>query len=368
MKRLLFALLALTPLWTSAATGKVLVVLSGVDYVRTREGGRHSTGYFLSEFTTPAQILARAGFELEIATPQGRLPVFDKISDAPNWFKSPEEHAKARTFLGSVRSLRAPRNLNLLRDTDLAAYDGLLIPGGHAAMEDLPGSSALGRILKNFHETAKPTAAICHGPAALLAAQRTYVGYRMTVFSNAEEKEEEDAGHLSGHMRYYVADALRRQGAKIENGPNWKSHIVRDRELITGQNPQSDQDLAEAFLEALLEKVWSQQHAKVVDASPRSVDWKQGYTTIYVGARKPNVNETEFERRLERHIALVKQTFGGPLRGYKILRTRDLEIAYQNWESPEALEHTIRTRGGAVLNDAKGFMEDVLFKPAASQL
>jgi putative intracellular protease/amidase len=37
-------------------------------------------------------------------------------------------------------------------------------------------------------------------------------------------------------------------------GVAWGSHVVRDRNLVTGQNPYSSQALGEAFVELLRER------------------------------------------------------------------------------------------------------------------
>lgn len=77
-----------------------------------------------------------------------------------------------------------------------------------------------------------------------------YAGYRMTIFSNEEEAPvEKDAFH--GHLPFHVEDALRAAGGRVENGPKFQPFVIRDRELITGQNPASDRDLAAKLLEAL---------------------------------------------------------------------------------------------------------------------
>ena len=72
---------------------------------------------------------------------------------------------------------------------------------------DLAKDPEVGTLLRHFHDNHKPTAAICHGPIALLAAQADpagfeqsviagkadgarewiYDGYRMTIFSDKEE-------------------------------------------------------------------------------------------------------------------------------------------------------------------------------------
>ncbi len=259
MKSLLLVLMSLVAsLNAQAKMGQVLVVLPSVDYVRVKGGGTHPTGFFLSELTVVGMELTRAGYGVTFATPGGKKPTMDKISDSAQWFSSAEEYEAAKRWLASQSSFSRPQALEGLSTQTLARFKGVFVPGGHAAMEGLASNMDMGRVLAYFHSTAKPTALICHGPAALLSSESPngrwiYDGYVMTVFSNAEEKQEEDAGHLDGYMLYYIEDAFRDRGGIVRVGAPWTSHVVRDRELITGQNPMSDKALAKELINALNE-------------------------------------------------------------------------------------------------------------------
>ncbi len=123
-------------------------------------------------------------------------------------------------------------------------------------MEDLLHSAALGKLLNNFHDNGKTTALVCHGRIALLptlsdstaftrqletggkAAPHgwTYAGYKFTVISIQEE--ELAKGLLNGSaMKFYPQTALEQaRGVYSSNISPWTSHVVIDRELVTGQN------------------------------------------------------------------------------------------------------------------------------------
>ena len=74
----------------------------------------------------------------------------------------------------------------------------------------------------------------------------------MTIFSTAEEQHAE-AVQLGGKMLFYPDVALRAAGGNMNEAAPWQSNAVRDRELITGQNPFSDEALANLLLQALSE-------------------------------------------------------------------------------------------------------------------
>ena len=88
--------------------------------------------------------------------------------------------------------------------------------------------------------------------AALLAARGPsgewlFANRAMTSFSDEDEVELGTADNAP----WLLADTLRKAGARYEKGPNWGAHVVRDGNLLTGQNPASSLPLAEAVLAAL---------------------------------------------------------------------------------------------------------------------
>lgn len=78
-----------------------------------------------------------------------------------------------------------------------------------------------------------------------------YAGYKMTVFSNREE--EMAKGLLrGGEMKFYPQDALLKAGGEFSQAEvPFASHVVLDRELITGQNPASAPAVAQELLRRL---------------------------------------------------------------------------------------------------------------------
>ncbi len=258
----------------TAFQGKVLVVLSSAKALTLKDGVQHTTGFYMNELGVPLQALIKAGFEPVYVNPQGNQPAMDVSSDKPALFASAAEYNAVKELLKDPK-LAHPQKLSAIAAGDLDQYVGIFVPGGHAPMEDLWKDASLGKILRHCHGKNKPTALICHGPIALLSTLNkpaelgkaleashsaekpvtskelwTYQGYRMTVFSDAEEKPNEPTA-LGGYMKFYPEDALRAAGGKLQIAPAKKSKVVQDRELITGQNPFSDKELAAAFLKAL---------------------------------------------------------------------------------------------------------------------
>lgn len=265
------AALAATPAVAAEPKGQVLVLLSSENQLALQDGKRYATGYYLNEFGVPADRLLKAGYELVLVTPRGNAPSVDERSVDPQYFGGDAaEMRRIQQRVAGLPGIDDTLSLGEVLAGDLNQYEGLFIPGGHAPLIDLANNPQVGALLRHFHQAGKPTAAICHGPIALLAAQAdpqgyeaalvrgerpaasdwTYQGYRMTIFSDPEEAVFE--GSLEGaRIRYYPAPAMAAAGGDMQYAQAWQPHVVVDRELITGQNPFSDKALAAALIEQL---------------------------------------------------------------------------------------------------------------------
>jgi len=258
--------------------GTILVIGSSADSVTLKDGGKEHAGYYLNEMVIPTQTALRAGYEMVLATPNGKKPVMDPQSAVASYFgDSDDALQKALEFVESYPAMRSPLSMRSVINQGLDKYDAVYVPGGHPPMIDLMQDADLGEILRHFHDDGKLTVLLCHGPIALaaaipnakefraalvrgdeeearkLAAGWPYAGYRMTIFSNDEEHWVEDTYMEGRKVPFYVNDALRIAGGKVEISDRgiFKSHAIQDRELITGQNPPSDLALSALFLQAL---------------------------------------------------------------------------------------------------------------------
>ena len=170
------------------------------------------------------------------------------------WQASQANAQHAAEALARLPGLLYPGDLTALTDEQILDFQAVFIPGGHGAMVDLADNADIGRVLRLIHGTGKTIAALCHGPAALLSALEIdgawmFDGYRMTAFTDEEENQTK-AGRIG--MPWYLETALKNRGAIFDDGDAaWVSHVVVDRNLITGQNPGSAEAAAGALLKRL---------------------------------------------------------------------------------------------------------------------
>ena len=162
-----------------------------------------------------------------------------------------ERHRK----LQEMPDFRHPVALSSLTDAELEEFDAVFVPGGHGSMVDLSDSPEAGRLLAALHRKGALIAALCHGPAVLLSAPERadglwlFDGYRMTSFTDDEENRTRP-GRLG--MAWLLDTALKNAGAVFDDGPTaWASHVVVDRNLITGQNAGSTEATADAVVKKL---------------------------------------------------------------------------------------------------------------------
>jgi putative intracellular protease/amidase len=258
-----------------SSKGKILVVGSSAHSFVLKDGQSQPTGYYFNELAIPSQALVEAGYEIFLVTPNGSPPVVDEHSLVADHFGGSQElFQKARDFVATNPGLRNPRKISSAIEEGLDNYIGVFLPGGHPPMIDLMEDADFGAVLRHFHTTSKPTALLCHAPIAVTAAMADakrfrkalvdddeasaktaaagwqYAGYRMTVFSNEEEKWAEE-NILHAQVPFYVVDALKTAGARLELKGRFQVNVVEDRELITGQNPPSAHAIAELFVKAL---------------------------------------------------------------------------------------------------------------------
>jgi putative intracellular protease/amidase len=228
----------------------ILMVVSAADSLTMKDGSEHPTGYWAEELVVSHQTLTDAGHNVHIATPGGRKPTVDQVSLAPESAGGEDRAQGFRDYLEKIDSELA--NPLVLADVDIDAYDAVVMPGGHGPMADLYKDADLGRLLVAANKDGKIIAPFCHGPAGLLSATDddggfAFKGRRLTVFTN----EEELGGGTGENTPWLVENALKDKGAVIENGAAWTSNVVRDGNLITGQNPQSSEAVAKEVLAAL---------------------------------------------------------------------------------------------------------------------
>lgn len=228
---------------------RILFVMTGADHWTLDDGKRHPTGFWAEEFAAPYEVFRQAGYDVVVATPGGVIPTVDAASLAPEALGGQEKADALTRSVTDNPALNAPLRL---AEVDPIDYAAVFYPGGHGPMEDLAFDEDSGRLLTTALDAEIPLGVVCHAPAALLAARRedgspAFAGYRLTSFTNEEEKQ---AG-LADRAPWLLQDRLGEIGVDFAEGTPWEPHVVHDRTLYTGQNPASSAPLAAEITRAL---------------------------------------------------------------------------------------------------------------------
>jgi putative intracellular protease/amidase len=112
-------------------------------------------------------------------------------------------------------------------------------------------------LFKSFAKDQKAIGLICHAPALITTIpkeENPFVGYIVNSFTPVEEFYIEKFIMKGKPENRKIAKQLKNLGLNYENGPPGKGYAVRDRNLVTSQNPYSGTEFNLLFLTVLKEK------------------------------------------------------------------------------------------------------------------
>lgn len=220
----------------------------------------------VTEVAVPWKVLTEAGHRVVFATESGATPacdpllldgvVFGKLGAAPDAIACYRE-------LESDPAFRAPV---AWRGLDVAAFDGLFLPGGHAAgMRQYLGSAELHALVAAFWGLDRAVGAICHG-VLVLARAGVLHGRRTTCLPKYMERSAYlltfwKLGRYYRTYPAYVEDEVRAAlaaPADLERGPRTLSargtrdddapaFVVEDGNYVSGRWPGDSWKVARAF-------------------------------------------------------------------------------------------------------------------------
>lgn len=251
---------------------KIMMVCTEQQYMNMTNDKRFDTGNHPVEMMVPLLHFKKAGFEVDVFTSTGESVKVEQ-------WAMPEDDENVKTIYSEYESkLSSPKSIADFVKNDMANnndYAAIFIPGGHGAMLGLPEDYNLGELLRWGHEKDLFTLAICHGPAALLAANLEshrsnqsdssnkddnanqdfiFKGYKMVAFPTVMDKQMPKIGYLPGPMPWYFGEKLEDLGVTISNKlASGQTH--QDRKLISGDGPLAANDFGKMSAKALLKEL-----------------------------------------------------------------------------------------------------------------
>lgn len=212
-------------------------------------------GFWASELTHPFLAFQEAGYAITIASPDGGKVAFDAMSDPRDDSGYAKDDFVSMGFIHTPDLMAQLEDTPALADLDPSAYDAVVVCGGQAPMFTFAEATDLHQTVEAFYTAGKPTAALCHGVAALLYVkdadgQPLIAGKTLTGFANSEE---DYADQVVGQqvMPFRIEDEAKKLGANYVSKGAFAPFAIRDGHLITGQQQNSGRATAALVIEAL---------------------------------------------------------------------------------------------------------------------
>jgi putative intracellular protease/amidase len=188
-----------------------------------------------------------AGAEITLTSPKGGQPPIYPSSDDES-----SQTDDTRRFKADADAQKHLATTLKITDVEADGFDAIFYPGGHGPLWDLAEDTYSKRLIEAFAVTDRPVGAVCHAPAVFLHTigvdgKPLTSGRRVTGFSNSEEA----AAGLTDVVPFLVEDLLKSHGGQYEKGDDWASFVLRDGNLVTGQNPASSAEAAKQILALL---------------------------------------------------------------------------------------------------------------------
>lgn len=215
-------------------------------------GNGKRTGLWLSELTHFVEVVTRAGYEVDIASPLGGKIPLDAASASGRALKDPANVH----FLANDRLKHSLENSLKVSDVNVSEYAAIYLSGGHGTMWDFRQSPELQKKLTAFWSAGKVLSGVCHGVAGFIdtpdaAGNLIVKGKRVTGFSNFEDT----LGGSKKYMPFLLEDEFKKNGAVYrKNLLPFTERIEVEPNFITGQNPQSAKAVGEAVVKMLKQK------------------------------------------------------------------------------------------------------------------
>ena len=220
---------------------KILMVISG----NGADGGKTAPGYEFEELSAAYLVFTSNGLDVDIASPKGGTVEADEYD--------PKDDVN-QLVLNDAVAMEKLNNSLPFAAVSADQYDAVFVVGGKGAMFDLPDNTSLQSLISRIYTAGGTVGAVCHGPAALVNVtlpDGSYLvdGKRVNGFTNREEKL--FGKKWAAEFDFLLEDRLVERGGSFQSSPMMLSHVATDGRLITGQNPASSADAAEAVVRSL---------------------------------------------------------------------------------------------------------------------
>jgi putative intracellular protease/amidase len=213
-------------------------------------------GMWIAELSHPYWEFVENGYEVTIASPQGGKLELDSWSNPHDQSGYSAHDLISAGFLAMPQTLALIENTPKLADLNPADYDVLFLVGGQAPMYTFYNDTALHQFVVDFYEAGKVVAIVCHATCVLLKARLTsgdllVKGKTWTGFANSEEQYADNFVGKRIQPFWIEEEAKKLPDTNFIVAGQFRSHVVRDGNLITGQQQYSGGAAAKLVIDTL---------------------------------------------------------------------------------------------------------------------
>lgn len=213
-------------------------------------------GFFAEEMTRPFFDFINAGYDVDVASPNGGKVIFDAHSDPENPGGAYPNDLISIGFRHHTEFSKWMDNTTAIDRINVANYDAICVAGGGAPLITFKDNIKLHQLIADFYEAGKITCLICHGTSLLLwttlndgkllADGRTWTGFA--------DSEEEMINQMFGRKvnEYTIeTEARKNPNTNFEVAGALEPFAIRDGRLITAQQQHSSYLASQLVIEAL---------------------------------------------------------------------------------------------------------------------
>lgn len=215
-----------------------------------------SIGFWWAELSHAYKVFLDAGCEVTIASPRGGDLAADSYSDPEDASGYSADDTISLAFKRDPENAALLLGTPALADLDADDFDAIFVVGGQGPMVTMVDDPAMHRVMAEFYERGKVTAAVCHGSCVLLKTRLSngallVKGKRWTGFANSEEEYAEKAVGQRIQPFWIETEARKIEGSEFVTAGPMEPFAVRDGLLVTGQQQVSSAAAAREVLAAL---------------------------------------------------------------------------------------------------------------------
>jgi len=219
---------------------KIMIVNTSSEYFGISE---KPTGLWLGELIHFYDYFNHNEYEIDLFNVDGKNTPIDPVS--LNFFML---DSLSKKYFKDESFMRLLKYSEAISEANPGDYDVIYFTGGHGVMFDFPDNSYIQNAVNEIYDHGGIVAAVCHGISALLNVKNQEGKYfienkSITGFSNTEEI----LANRKNNVPFMLETELKKRGANYSKAKlPFRPYVKQDKQLITGQNPQSPKKVAKA--------------------------------------------------------------------------------------------------------------------------